>query len=117
MGVAKMKKVLLILVILIIALPVMAEPFLISDPYGSCGKIGETECPVSFNIYAGDVLIVSEQPVQDDLSIKYDLVSMPIDQVEYTAQYVDQHGRVSDLCSPLLLLVPPIQPFGLDVEL
>ena len=70
-------------------------------------------CPVSADIFIDGALVASEISLEPDMSIWYDLVTMPTGEHSYTAIYRDDLGRPSELSDPYLLLRSPNRPSGL----
>ena len=107
----------LILVLLLIPSVAIGAPFLISDPVDplGCGASGQPMCPVSADVLQDGVVVASEIPLQSDMSIKYDLVSMPTSEYTYTAIYRDEIGRVSIASNPYLLLETALPPLNVRV--
>ena len=111
-----MKKVFLaVLMTLIFAGVAMAQPFLISDPYGTCGELGTTACPVSAEIFQDGLSIATDVTLESDLSIRYDLGTMPMEEHVYTATYQDDLERVSVPSNPYLFLAAPTSPTNVSI--
>ena len=102
---------------LLVASGAMADPFLISDPYGPCGESGQTMCPVAATIYADGVIIADDVPLTPELAVSYDLLSRPVGEVVYTAKFKDELGGESDPSNPCLLLPKPSAPLNTRVAL
>ena len=103
----------ILIAFLLMASVAFAEPFLVSDPYGPCGESGQSACPVTATIYENGVVVADNVALQPDYSIKYDLSTMPTDEINYTATYKDALGRVSNVSNPYLLLKKGHAPLNL----
>jgi hypothetical protein len=108
-----MKNFILLLIVLVFASTGFSAS-LISDPHPDCGSPGQRECPVACEVFANGISLVDNYPLEPDMSIKYDLGSMPTGETTYTAKFIDQYGRKSALSPvPLLLLGVSNTPSGL----
>ena len=109
-----MKRLFSVLILVLVPSLAFADPYLVSDPYGPCGQSGQTACPLSANINEDGISIAADVALQPDLSIRHDLVTMPIGEHEYTATYNFSAGRVSVLSDPFLWLRTGNPPVNLN---
>jgi hypothetical protein len=98
-----MKKLIYLVIFCLIATGATAAR-LVCDPPGPCGSAGLPACPVKAEIFEDGISIATDVALEPDMSISYDLVSMPVGEHTYTAIYYDELGRVSVPSNPYVLL-------------
>ena len=100
-----MKKLILAIAILAMAVSVSAAPLLVSDPVdpATCGGVEQPTCPTMATIYEDDVIIAQDVPVEADMSINYDLAGRPPGVHKYKAIYQDALGGLSLESNPTML--------------